>query len=306
MLEDLSGNAAIPVSSAPVLGEMPKGLTESAGIEETCAQLVNLQRRRRFAIKMQSKIDRAVEAYIRTLLGFSTLMPEKDRRKLSKLAQKVRKAIVSGVEPPEIDRLALQNARLVVIHGETSRKCWDDVRGDTEREMTRLAETLPAMEFIDSVCGVTSKVIAVIVGEAGNLSNYPDRSRLQKRLGLGVVDGVRQGNPGKNASADDWAKHGYNPHRRAEVWAFLDDTMLRAQWRGPKVDKDGEVVAPGRALGPYGAHYARKKAEYVLRGHPTPDRAARRYMAKIFIRDLWKAWVGGPAAFAERSGRQCR
>jgi hypothetical protein len=44
------------------------------------------------------------------------------------------------------------------------------------------------------------------------------------------------------------------------------------------------------ALGPYGEHYARKLPEYIARNHPMPGKAARRYMAKMFIRDLWRAW----------------
>ena len=113
-----------------------------------------------------------------------------------------------------------------------------------------------------------------------------------KRLGLAVIDGQRQGNPGTNASADDWIAHGYKASRRAEVYAFIDDVMFRSQWRGAKDD------APGYPIGPYGAHYARKKAEYTIRfadelhAKAHAEKAARRYMAKMFIRDLWKAWRG--------------
>jgi hypothetical protein len=71
---------------------------------------------------------------------------------------------------------------------------------------------------------------------------------------------------------------------QAEMWAMLDDVLHRAQWRA---ERDG---APAHALGPYGEHYARKHAEYVARDHPAPGKAARRYMAKMFIRDLWCAW----------------
>jgi hypothetical protein len=81
-----------------------------------------------------------------------------------------------------------------------------------------------------------------------------------------------------------WIARGYNPHRRAEVYAFIDDVMLRQQYQG------------GITLGPYGEHYVRKKEEYLRRfegekgdkGHA--DNAARRYMAKKFVRDLWRAW----------------
>ena len=65
-------------------------------------------------------------------------------------------------------------------------------------------------------------------------------------------------------------------------------------------------------IGPYGEHYADKKAEYVARieltkdlpdkvgGYWNPekwtlkraDNAARRYMEKCILRDLWRVWRG--------------
>jgi hypothetical protein len=68
--------------------------------------------------------------------------------------------------------------------------------------------------------------------------------------------------------------------------------MFLHQWRGPLHNAANEIIAPGYPLGPYGAHYERKKTEYFERGLTSghADKAARRYMAKMFIRDLWKAW----------------
>jgi hypothetical protein len=147
---------------------------------------------------------------------------------------------------------------------------------------------------------------------------------------MAVVDGRRQGDPGAKATSEDWIEHGYSKKRRGQVWAMLDDVMLRGQWRGDK-DEDGAdpkktgkpVAAPAHAIGPYGEHYGRKKAEYISlneqrayapladeilyrqknldkktraifeSGRITPkhiDNRARRYMAKMFLKDLWTEW----------------
>lgn len=260
-------------------------------INEICAELMGGQRKRRHCIKIQSKIDRATEAYIaREGLGYRPEKGDKETGKeVFKRAKRIRIAVERGNgQAPAADlglsEGAVADCSAVINGGALSRASWDDMRCGVEREMVVLASKLPVSEWVESVRGCTAMVLAVIVGEAGNLSNYPDRSRLQKRLGLGIVDGVRQGNPGPNATDDDWIRHGYNRQRRAEMWAFLDDTLLRAQWRAEK------CTIPAHPIGPYGDHYGRKKAEYIERGHPAPDKAARRYMAKMFIRDLWQEW----------------
>ena len=148
--------------------------------------------------------------------------------------------------------------------------------------MELLAKTLPVWPFFAGVRGASAKTLAIIVAEAGDLSKYPKKGHLWTRLGLGVRDGKRQGSipPGLSGDArrETWKDRKYSPHRRAETFALIDDVLLRAQWQH------------ATALGPYGAHYARKKAEYIARDKSYADRSARRYTTKRFIRDLWKAW----------------
>jgi hypothetical protein len=109
---------------------------------------------------------------------------------------------------------------------------------------------------------------------------------LWKRLGLAVIDGRRQGSPGTGASADDWIAHGYSPQRRSQIWAFLDDMIVRAQWRGEKND------VPAHGIGEYGEYYGQMKALYIARDWKPAhaDHAARRAMTKRLLRDLWRAW----------------
>lgn len=301
---------ASPGSSQIVEGEarapLPQGQTIRAALDDLCGRLMALQRDRIFAIRMQSRCDRAVEAYIRTRLGFTTdptRMGEADRKKIAAEAKRLKKAVEHGEDHAADAEDGRANIVLacsaVILRNMSARGMWDQMRADTEKEMRVLAKQLPAWDFVQTVKGISDLGLAVIVGEAGDLGAYPKKGHLWKRLGLAVIDGKRQGNPGTGASAEDWIAHGYKAARRAEVYAFVDDVMLRSQWRGPKDDH------PGYAIGPYGAHYARKKAKYLTRFAEEPhakahaENAARRYMAKMFIRDLWKAWRGSSSRVPE-------
>lgn len=290
---------------------VPKGQAwiASPSVAELCGELMGLQRRRTFAIRQQSRCDRSTEAFIRTLLGYRTDLPDKERKRLSAEAVRIKNTIERGEDQNTAADPAIapvvQACSMVVLQSAASRVGWDAIRTSTEAEMCRLAKQLPAWPFVKSVKGVSELGLAVIVGEAKDLALYPTHSHLWKRLGLSVMDGNRQGNPGKGASKDDWIAHGYVRCRRAEIYAFLDDVMFRSQWRGDK-DADGKnpaktkqpVAVSAHAIGPYGEAYGRKKAEYLARewvpAHA--DNAARRYMAKKFIRDLWNAWRGADTA----------
>lgn len=272
-------------------GGLPQGQAASAAtLDHLCGTLMKWQRDRRFAIRQQMRCDAAVLAYIRLRLGFRTDMSDAERKKISAEARRIKEAIEQGQDQiataDEAMEAVILSCSMVVLRNITARAAWDEMRDDTETRMRKLARDLPAWPFVERVKGLSDLGLAVIVGEAGNLGDYPKKGHLWKRLGLAVIDGARQGNPGTGASAEEWIAHGYNRQRRAEVYAFLDDVMFRAQWRGAKDD------APAHARGPYGEHYARKKAEY-LAWEWTPkhaDKAARRYMAKMLIRDLWNAW----------------
>lgn len=302
--------ASAPSPSAEARPCTPQGhQPDAAALGELCGNLMGLQRQRIFAIRQQSRLSRSLEAFVRIQLGYHTGLPEKERKRLSKLATDIIAAIESERPiPPAGDRVAANCAPEILITRE-SRLAWDQRRGETEKRMVELAKALPAQSFVASTKGFTHLGLAVLVGEAGDLASYPKKGHLWKRLGLAVIDGYRQGQVPPGLARDDraeaWKARGYNPARRAEVYAFIDDVMLRAQWRGAKIDDAGEIIEAPHAIGPYGAYYGRKRYEYTERwaeektvaGHA--NAAARRYVSKMFVRDLWKAWRADVAISAE-------
>jgi hypothetical protein len=266
--------------SGPAVAEPP--------LAETCRRLMDLQGRRRFCIKSQSRCDRSIEAFLARLAGYHSDLEKTEREALFRLAAKIRKAIEKAGPDWQPEELGPQfrGVILLVLQSRDARAGWDLLRQQLEAEMRRLAGELPAWPWVREVKGVGELGLAVIVGETGDLDGYANPAKVWKRLGLAVFEGRRQGNPGEAATKEDWIQHGYNRQRRAEIWAFLSDVMFRAQWRG---EKDG---VPAHPIGHYGEVYAERKAWDVAREW-TPkhaDNDARRYMSKRFLRDLWGAW----------------
>jgi hypothetical protein len=276
-------SASVP-ETASKLGLITRdGLTLSPVV----SALAELQTQRVFCIKSQSRCDRSTEALIARFLGFRTDLEPKQRLDLFKRAAALRKAVEKGGEGhfhredhPTRDLSALTP---IILLSAQSREAWDKHRAQVERQMRKLARSLPVWSWVEPIKGFGDLGLAIIIGETGDLSNYATKERVWKRLGVAVIEGERQQ---RKAGAEAAAAHGYSPHRRAEVWTLLSDSMFRHQWRG---EKDGVPAGPA---GPYGEVYARRKAHTETRewtlGHRHND--ARRVMSKAVIEDLWKAW----------------
>jgi hypothetical protein len=166
------------------------------------------------------------------------------------------------------------------------------------KEMEKLAESLPVWPvFGEPIRGFGPGSLAVIMAEAGDLSGYADHSKLWKRMGLAVMNGVRQGGLAKNASKEDWIAHGYSPRRRSRMWNI------------------GDALIKGNRDGAYRTAYLARKAYEAERdpenmtdpdtGKPNmhAHRRAQRYMEKRLLKDLWRAWRDAQAPLSERANR---
>lgn len=291
--------------------QAPSPTTESEGhelfdaqykgaIASVVALIRSEHRKREFALDQRKRIGNATAAFVRTQMGWSLAIPEKDREAIRKRAAAVIEAVEKGKVGPATAADAMQFGH-VISASVGAAIAWDGIEAQTTKSLEKLAKDLPAYEWVKSVRGFGAVSFARIIGEAGDLSVYSNPAKLWKRMGLAVMSGQRQGNPGKGATAVDWTEHGYSGRRRSISWQMAD-TLFRAQWRG---EKEG---VPAHAIGPYGEDYARKKAEYAVRIEATADlpatdpakwtparadKAARRYMEKAVLRDLWREWRRG-------------
>lgn len=198
-------------------------------------------------------------------------------------------------------------------------------RGDHEKELVRLAKTLPIYQWAKDVSGLGDLSLAGLVGEASGVVFDGDKndtgefwtigqmksvSALWKRMGLAVMGGVRQGDATAGLSKTDWVAHGYVKTRRSVAWN-IGECIVKAQWRKentvhPYGKFYGEEKARLQALNDEGA-YAETAARIVermkkagskplaenLAGRLTPshiNNRAKRHMMKRLLRDLFIEW----------------
>ncbi len=268
------------------------------------ADIVELQKQRVFCIKSQSRSDRSCESFIARSLGYRSDLPEKERKAIFARAASMRRAVEKGrhewheshrvtaldadgdgqLVPDNHTSSATSVCTPIILNSAMARKAWDNHRAQVEKQMIRLARTLPVHEWQTNVAGFGDLGLAIIVGEAGDIGSYATKERVWKRLGLAVIEGERQQ---RKSNAEQAAAHGYNPRRRAEIWT-ISDSMFKHQWRGAKEEN------PAHAVGPYGNVYAKRKTHTETRewtdGHRDND--ARRVMLKALVEDVWRVWRG--------------
>jgi hypothetical protein len=249
-------------------------------VGETIDLIRSWHRQRCFAMEQRKRIDLSLGSFLRMMLGWSLALPDAERKAI---AEQVQELMATGDPDGQYSAVILASA--------AARKPFDDIEAQALKEMTALAKVLPVWStFGAGVRGFGAASLAVIIGEAGDLSNYSSVAKLWKRMGLAVMDGVRQGGLGKGAGAEAWIEHGYNPVRRSRMWN-IGDTLIKG-------NRDGEYRT---------AYLARKEYELARDPECKPIKAhrrAQRYMEKRLLKHLWQAWRGGPSFPCEPS-RSC-
>lgn len=244
-------------------------------------------RRRRFAMKLQQKLDRALESFIRVnATNWSPDLDEAEREKINKEVKAIIKSVRAGEPHPLAD---------VVTTSDQARRPADEMRASEEKAMTELAEQLPVYPWVENMRGAGALGLATIVAEAGDLSNYPNPAKLWKRLGFAPFDGFagstwkRETWRPRKLTAEEWIENPFSGERYAlmhqiAVW------LVNAQWIGKAKTASGE----GEPNGPYGGFYAARRA-HTLTTHPDWSDGHRRMDAlrvamKSFLKDLLLQW----------------
>lgn len=264
---------------------------------ETLYALKHHHRRRNFAMEQRKRADLALGAYLRMHFGWHAGLPAGERsaitRRASALIKDGERMAKTGEVPddPEFDLLEDMIAAAL-----QARAPFAAVEKSAEKEMARLAKSLPVWtDFAEGVRGLGAISLAVILAETGDLSDYPKKGHVWKRLGLAVINGVRQGGLRKTASAEEWIVHGYNRQRRSRIFVIGDVLIKQGDlYRQVYLDRKEYERRAAEALGlivaPAAKIPAKDRALYVSDGHI--HRRAQRYMEKRLIRDLWQAWNG--------------
>jgi len=191
-------------------------------------------------------------------------------------------------------------------------------KGEGEKLCKQLTHIVP---FVESIKGFSYGGLSMIIGEAGDLSNYANPAKLWKRMGLAPFtkgDRVQCGKTwrtGGGLNAEDWTAFGYSPRRRSVMFQIAD-SMMKHQIRTDK-DEDGKKLETSIATGYYGEVYLARKQYLIERNkgegltvRPAAKinkkneatsvslgkihHQAKQFTEKRLLLDLWKAWNQRP------------
>ncbi len=262
----------------------------------TIAEIKHWHRQRVFAMDQRKRSDLALGAFMRSQLGWSRSLPKAEADSISEraadlvaLGEKVAKGKATGIG----DSVFAQWSP-VILASIRGRAHWDAIESAATKEMERLASSLPVWtSFGEGVRGFGARSLAVIVGETGDIGSYATVAKLWKRMGLAVMNGVRQGGLRKTASAEDWIAHGYSARRRSYMFVIGDVLvknkgtyrevyLARKEYEREQAAVRGLIVAPSAKIP------VARKAEFISDGHI--HKRSQRYMEKRLLRDLWQAW----------------
>lgn len=277
--DDGAGRAADADEAAMVL---PAPSPHAAALDH----LAELQARRKFYISVINKQANAAGALARRALGWQANGEESAREKTKARAARIVAAALAGKEqkPEDEDVFGVLAFDLATV-GMAIEPC-QKARHNVELDMKRAVRKLPIFAWTKSVHGLGELGLAVILAETGDLSAYPKKGHVWKRLGLAPFEGKAYSTWRMKGglSAEEWTEAGYSPRRRAEIYAVISEPLFRAQ----------SVVQ-----GPYRAVYDRRRA-HTAESRPDWTKAhshmdALRVMTKSLLRDLWREWKGGEA-----------
>jgi len=277
-------------------------------LDRLCRAIQEAQVERKFAIQMEMGIVQRIAARVVRAFQLDHDAPEASRKAAWVRAERV---VRRGLQDkPQAEEDAAIGAALS-DHLTVARLSLAPVtafRDRVEAEMVKAAEALPAFALTERTPGFKALGLAVIVGEAGDLSNYASERKLWRRLGLGVAPGHEEhaystwkglGLPTGEWDAPEFPgqprRAGYSPRRLGQIYGVVTVPLMMFKARHK-----------------YGEHYDKRRAHTEIT-HPTgtfaeckadPSRwtpahshaDAMRIMTKALVEDLWKEWRGSGVA----------
>ena len=250
-------------------------------LSDIISELRILQRKRTVVMKGRIAQHNYLRAVVAGTLGYNSHLGEKERRKLFTEADKLIKQTVAGKASPDYREIILATWEGV--------EALQHVENDLEKKMKGLAKQLPVASWVDeeNQCGFGLPSLAVIVGEAGDLSNYANPAKLWKRMGCAPFESDgdtkmgstwKAGHEGK-LSKEEWEEFGYSP-RRCSLTYMMGESLLKQN------------------KGEYRRRYDEAK-EQAKEKHPDwkPLRCHRHamlLMRKRLLRNLWRVWNNKP------------
>lgn len=260
-------------------------------VEEACRDLMAHQRGRRSLLKTRIQNENRLRSFVATAMGYHTGMDEKSRRRAHKKAQLyINKVLEQGASERLVDSV-IENLSVPILH-------LDDAIEQTEKKMKELAKCLPAAKWSESIKGFGILGLAKVIGETGNLNNYPNPAKVWRRMGCAPyrdhmaktwrVDKWRQQYGLPKLSDEEWTEYGYCPHRRSTI--FVVSEGLMKQNDGPYRQRYDEARKSGMKKWPKDIQIKErdgKKVKVSMHAHMH----GLLLCGKLLLKDLWIQWT---------------
>lgn len=204
-------------------------------LEEICRDLQALQRVRENVIKSRIMVQNRLWSLVATgELGYHSMIDESDRKKKYKEAEEFCAAVIAGT------RTSLMADLIVTTMN--SIDAYNHHQTVLEKQMVERVSLIPLKEWIDHPRqrGFGLLGLAMIIGEAGNLSNYANPAKLWRRLSLAPMTYDGKTHMGKSwrmkkygtLPAEKWEEYGYCPRRRSIMFR-IGDSLNKQNGAGP-------------------------------------------------------------------------
>lgn len=228
-----------------------------------------------------NRLEAQARAYVRTALGYSTLMPEPERNRISAEATAVIESVLTAADlPPHLQAEADAVRPFVVLIRDSTDPLKRSKLG-AEQELERLVELLPVWDgWAKGVKGLSQMGVATYVGECGDLLTYSNPGKMWARLGLAPRPYYAR------LDSKGAEYHAVPKVRRSRSWS-ITDILLRHP--GPYQDLYRQRKADEAQARPEWHKGINPKTGRLKVAKPAEMRA-KRYAEKRMVRDLWRAW----------------
>jgi hypothetical protein len=270
--------------------------------------------------RMRTRWHKAEKSLILQGKAFCRGYCDGDKEKANALFDAAFEAYVNaakGKETPAAD-LPL-DASIALDPFFVSLKKFRDERERLEKNLSKVARSLPTYDWALAVPGFGAGSFLSIIGEATaveldgrmrTIGDYRTVAGLWKRMGVAIIGGERQR---KKSDPDEALLQGYNPARRSSLWN-IGNGLIGGMGRGYRA-LVGEDIEANESLSHYQKMFVRRcrylaEREPEKYGRPPTTKtnkktgevetkesfsascaaSAKRYVEKKFLRDLYARW----------------
>lgn len=284
-------------------------------IAEVCVELQRIQRQRVIVMKSAQMQKSRIQAIVAGTLGYSNAAPEAERAKKFDEAATLIKSVIN-------DGASHGNMTDIIKTTYIGIKALEDLQDEIEKSALTQVKVLPVKDWVEAEDqrGFGLKMLAVLIGETGDLFNYPSPRRVYSRMGCqpySFGDQTLMGASWRSKQygslpSSEWEQFGYSPRRRSVAYLVGEGLMKlnfktnketgQYSWCGPyrrRYDEAKELAWKNhqdwrwfehKPCGGKGCDACDHRGATCARAHLHGMLLA----TKRLFKNLWRVWNGQP------------